>query len=86
MLLYFCSVTYFIFWTPTSRSVGTRVVYIYSGLWLFYFSTLVFDYVLLRPKLRLVGVYVCYLYVFEESDVSGGSACSTYTYDLMFSC
>ena len=29
-------------------------------------------------------VYVCYLYVFEELGVLGGSACSTYTYDLLF--
>ena len=27
-------------------------------------------------------VYVCYLYVFEKLGVSGGSACSTYRYDL----
>ena len=27
-------------------------------------------------------VYVCYIYVFEELGVPGGSACSTYTYDL----
>ena len=31
-----------------------------------------------------MGVYVCYLYVFEELGVPGGSACSTYMYDLLF--
>ena len=29
-------------------------------------------------------VYVCYLYVFEELGVLGGSACSTYMYDCLF--
>ena len=29
-------------------------------------------------------VYVCYLYVFEKLSVPGGSACSTYMYDLLF--
>ena len=32
--------------------------------------------------LRLVVVYVCYLYVLEKSGVPGGSAGSTYMYDL----
>ena len=32
--------------------------------------------------MRLIVVYVCYLYVFEELGMSGGSACSIYMYDL----
>ena len=81
----FLSVQYFLFLDMTSRSVGTRVVYIFSGLCLLYFSAFILIYVLLRLVLRLVGVYLCYLYVFEEMDVPGGSACSIYTFlDLVF--
>ena len=52
----FFSVQYFLFLDTTSRSVGTRVVCISSGLCLFYFSAFILIYVLLRLELRLVGV------------------------------
>ena len=78
-LLYFFSVQYFIFWTPTSRSVGTRVIFIVDCDY-FSFLHLYFDYVLLWPELRLVVVYVCYYTYLRSLGVPGGSACSTYMY------
>ena len=58
-------VQYFIFLPRRPNLWKTRVC-IYSGLWMIYFPAFILDISLLRLELRLVGVYVCYLYVFEE--------------------
>ena len=55
---------------------------IYISYFLLIIFLLVFSTVM---ELRLVVVYVCYLYVLEEMGVPGGSACSTYMYDLFVS-